>query len=194
MQIVKFLIVCLVLFLCVTSVNAQTSVSHYKMAGKIHLEGDGGWDCLTVDDSTGRLFVSHSTIVQVIDIKTGKLVGTIPNTIGVHGIALAYDLNKGFISNGKDASVSIFNLKTLKLLTKVAVTGENPDAILYDNFSHLVFVFNGKTSNATVIDAKTDKVVATIALDGQPEFPASDGKGTIYINIEDKSLVDVISA
>jgi len=193
MQIVKFLIVSLVLSLCATSVNAQTPVSRYKIVGKNHLEGDGGWDCLTVDDATGRLFVSHSTIVQVIDIKTGKLVGTIPNTIGVHGIALAHDLNKGFISNGKDASVSIFNLKTLELLTKVAVTGENPDAILYDHFSHLVFVFNGKTSNATVIDAKTDKVVATIALDGQPEFPASDGKGTIYINIEDKNLVDVIS-
>ena len=193
MQAVKCLIVCFVLFLCAVSVNAQTSVSHYKIAGKIHLEGDGGWDCLTVDDATGRLFVSHSTIVRVIDIKTGKLVGTITDTLGVHGIALAHDLNKGFISNGKDASVSIFNLKTLELLTKVTVTGENPDAILYDNFSHLVFVFNGKTSNATVIDAKTNKVVATIVLDGKPEFPTSDGKGTIYINIEDKSLVDVIS-
>jgi YVTN family beta-propeller protein len=189
----NFLFIGVAVLTCAVSLPAQTSASYYKIANKYHLEGDGGWDCLTVDDSTGRLFVSHGTIVQVVDTKTGKLVGTIPNTIGVHGIALAQEFNKGFISNGKDSSVTIFNLKTLEFITKVPVTGRNPDAIMCDNFSHLVFVFNGKTSNATVIDMKTNKVIATIALDGKPEFPASDGKGTIYVNIEDKSLVDVIN-
>ena len=182
------------LLLSLLGLNGQNAAGGYKVIQKIHLEGDGFWDYLNADDATGMLYVSHGKMVNVVDMNTGKNVATITDVNGVHGIAIAPEFNKGFISNGKDASVSIFNLKTLELLTKVAVTGENPDAILYDNFSHLVFVFNGKTSNATVIDAKTDKVVATIALDGQPEFPASDGKGTIYINIEDKSLVDVISA
>ncbi|MGA2507726.1 MAG: YncE family protein [Chitinispirillaceae bacterium] len=193
MQKVRFLIVCLISCLFVTSLNAQTSVSRYKIASKIHVEGEGGLDYLTVDDSTGRLFVSHGTIVQVVDTKTGKLIGTIPNTIGVHGIALAQDLNKGFISNGKDSSVTIFNLKTLEFITKVPVTGQNPDAILYDKFSQSVFAFNGKTVNATVINAKTNKVISTIILEGKPEFPASNGSGTIYVNIEDKSLVEVIN-
>ena len=194
MHKVNLLFISIVVLFCAVPLPAQTSASHYKIANKIRIEGDGGWDYLTVDDSTGRLFVSHGAIVQVIDTKTGKLVGTIPNTIGVHGIALAHDLNKGFISNGKDSSVTVFNLKTLEFITKLPVTGRNPDAILYDTFSHLVFAFNGKTANATAIDAKTNTVIATIMLDGKPEFPATDGKGTIYDAIEDKSLVDVINA
>jgi DNA-binding beta-propeller fold protein YncE len=174
-----------------TCLSAQ---SNYKAGNKIRVEGDGGWDYLNVDEVNGRIFVSHGTVAQAIDIKTGKLVGTIPNTIGIHGIAIANDLNKGFTSNGRDSSVTIFNLKTFEIITKINVTGRNPDAILYDPFSHKVFTFNGGGNNSTVIDANENKVIGTIALDGKPEFPVTDGKGKIYVNIEDKSVINVINS
>jgi len=179
----------LFLLLCFSNIFAQTNSSGYKILNKFHLEGDGGWDYLTIDDSTSRLYISHGTIVQVFDVVAQKLVGTIPDTKGVHGIALARDLNKGFISNGKDSSVTIFNLKTLEFITKVSVTGKNPDAILYDQFSHKVFAYNGRSNNATVIDANTNKVIGTIELPGKPEFSVTDGKGKVFVNIEDKSNV-----
>jgi YVTN family beta-propeller protein len=172
--------------------HAETSASRYKMAQKIHVDGDGGWDIIAADDSTGRLYVSHATMVQVVDTKTGKTVGTIPDTKGVHGTAIARDADKGYTSNGKDTSVTVFDLNTLAVIEKVRVTGTGPDAITYDKYSHAVFVFNGKSGNATVIDVKTNKVTATVALDGKPEFPVSDEKGTMYVNIEDKNIVDVI--
>ena len=175
-------------------VNAQTKPSDYKLANKIKVEGEGGWDYLASDSKTGLLYVSHSTVVQVIDEKTGSLKATIPDTKGVHGIALADDLGKGFISNGKDTSVTVFDLKTFATITKVKVTGKNPDAILYDPFSKKVFAYNGRTSNATVIDAKTNAVVATIALEGKPEFSVTDGKGKVYVNIEDKNKVCMINS
>ena len=171
--------------------NAQTQ---YKISAKIPVEGDGGWDYLAADEVNDRLFLSHGNIVQVVDAKTQKLLATIPDTKGVHGIALAHDLNKGFISNGKDSSVTVFDLKTLKALITVKVTGAKPDAILYDKFSQKVFVYNGKSANATVLDAKTDKVLATIKLEGKPEFSATDEKGKVYVNIEDKNLITVINA
>jgi YVTN family beta-propeller protein len=168
--------------------------SNYKIANKIHVGGDGGWDYLNVDEVNGRIFVSHATVAQVIDINTGKLVGTIPDTKGIHGIAIANDLNKGFTSNGRDSSVTVFNLKTLEVITKTKITGQNPDAILYDPFSQKVFTFNGGSSNSTVIDAKTNKVIATIPLDGKPEFSATDSKGKVFVNIEDKSVINVINS
>jgi YVTN family beta-propeller protein len=131
-------------------------------------------------------------MVQVLDLKTGQLAGTINETPGVHGIAIAQDLNKAFISEGRTASVKIVNLQTLAVIADVKITGQNPDAIMYDQFSKKVFVFNGGSSNATVLDASTNEVSATIALEGKPEFPASDGNGKIYVNIEDKSLISVI--
>src|ERR1700739_1616625 len=174
-------------------INAQTK-SEYKIANKIKLEGDGGWDYLIADETSDRIFISHGTIVQVVDSKTNKLTGTISDTKGVHGIALAHDLNKGFISNGRDTSVTVFDLKTLKTLYKIKITGINPDAILYDKFSQKVFVYNGRSKNATVIDAKTNKVVETIALEGKPEFSVTDEKGKVYVNIEDKNLITVINS
>ena len=129
-----------------------------------------------------------------MDIKSGTLLSTIADTKGVHGITIANDLNKGFISNGKDTSVTVFNLKTLEVITKIKVTGVNPDAILYDEFSHKVFVYNGRTDNATVIDANTNKVVETIKLEGKPEFSVTDGKGNIYVNIEDKNSITLVNA
>ena len=146
-----------------------------------------------MDDSTSRLYISHGTIVQVLDVNKKKVVGTIPDTKGIHGIALATDINKGFTSNGRDSSVTVFNLKTLQVVTKVRVTGNNPDAILYDPFSHKVFTFNGRSSNSTVIDANSNTVIGTIPLPGKPEFSVTDGKGKVFVNIEDKSQVCLIN-
>ena len=171
------------------SSSAQNTNSGYRIDNTIKLPGDGGWDYLYADELNNRLFVSHGTIVQVVDLKYNKLVGTIPDTRGVHGIAIANDLGKGFISNGKDTSVTIFNLKTLSTITKLRVTGNNPDAILYDIFSHRIFTFNGRGKNSTVIDAATNNVVGTIELPGKPEFAVSNMYGRIYVNIEDNSLL-----
>ncbi len=177
-----------------TNFFSQAAASEYKISKRIKTGVDAGWDYLIVDEPTQRLFVSHGTITQVVDIKSGTLLSTIADTKGVHGIAIANDLNKGFISNGKDTSVTIFNLKTLEVITKTKVTGVNPDAILYDEFSHKVFVYNGRTDNATVIDANTNKVIETIKLEGKPEFSVTDGKGKIYVNIEDKNSITLINA
>jgi DNA-binding beta-propeller fold protein YncE len=176
------------------AINAQTNPSQYKILNRIHIDGDGGWDCLTADDATNFLYVSHSSMVQVVDCTTGKLAGRISNTKGVHGIAVAAEFNKGFITCGKEDSITVFDLKTFTVLGNIAATGKGPDAIIYDNFSHLIFAFNGDGNNATVIDPKSDKVVATIALEGRPEFPISDEHGKVYINIEDKSSISVIDS
>ena len=165
----------------------------YKILNKFPVPGSGGWDYLISEPQTGRLFISHGSEVNIINEKTGALLGTIPDTKGVHGIALATELGKGFISNGRDSSITIFDLKTLTTITKVPVTGINPDAILYDPFSKKVFAFNGRTKNATVIDANTNKVVATIELSGKPEFAASNEKGRVFVNIEDKNKISVIN-
>lgn len=186
-----FTIICVAMIMSSSSLVAQSS---YKTGNKIHVEGDGGWDYLNVDEINGVIFVSHGTVAQAIDIKTGKVVGTIPDTKGIHGIAIANDLNKGFTSNGRDSSVTIFNLKTFEVIAKIYVTGRNPDAILYDPFSQKVFTFNGGGNNSTVIDAKENKVIGTIPLDGKPEFSATDGKGKVFVNIEDKSVINVINS
>jgi YVTN family beta-propeller protein len=191
MKKIIFIITVAALTISGSSLVAQ---SNYKLANKIHIGGDGGWDYLTVDEENGRIFVSHSTVAQVIDIRTGQLVGTIPDTKGIHGIALANDLNKGFTSNGRDSSLTVFNLKTLEVITKIKVTGQNPDAILYDSFSKRVFTGNGRSASFSVIDAANDKEIAVIPLEGKPEAIVTDGKGRIYVNIEDKSLISVIDA
>lgn len=183
---------CLIMLLTALTLRGQSTKSEYNIIDKIHLPGDGGWDYLTVDEAGARLFVSHGTMVQVVDLKTGQLAGTVNETPGVHGIAIAQDLNKAFISEGRAGAVKIINLQTLELIAEVKVTGQNPDAIMYDQFSKKVFTFNGGSSNATVLDAKTNEVTNTIVLEGKPEFPVSDGNGRIYVNIEDKSLISVI--
>jgi len=165
----------------------------YHIIGEIPIGGEGGWDYLTVDSAAHRLYVSHATHVAVVDLETSKVVGDIPETPGVHGIAIAPELNKGFISNGRGNTVTIFDLKSLKTLGTVP-TGENPDDICYDTGSSRVFVFNGRSKNATVIDARGNKAAATIALPGKPEFSVADGKGHIYTNIEDTSEIVEIDA
>jgi DNA-binding beta-propeller fold protein YncE len=165
----------------------------YHIIGEIPIGGEGGWDYLTVDSAAHRLYVSHATHLAVVDLDTNKVVGDIPDTPGVHGIALAPELNKGFISNGRGNTVTIFDVKSLKTLGTVP-TGENPDDICYDAGSSRVFVFNGRSKNATVIDAKGNKAAATIPLPGKPEFSVADGKGHIYTNIEDTSEIVEIDA
>jgi DNA-binding beta-propeller fold protein YncE len=182
------ILISIILFECSISFSQQNT-SGYRIANKFQVEGEDGWDFITIDESTGRLFISHSTVVNVIDSKDGKLIGIIPDTKGVHGIALAHDFNTGFISNGKDSSVTVFDLQTLNFITKVNVTGINPDAILYDPFSQKVFVFNARSNNATVIDAKSNEAAGTITLPGNPEVAVTDGEGKVFVNIEDKSLV-----
>lgn len=178
---------------CTTLLISQTRVSGYKITNVIHLTGNGGWDYLSVDAINNRLFVSHGTQVNVVDLKKSEEVSVIPNTSGVHGIAIANDLNKAFISCGRDTSVKVVDLNNFKELARIKVTGQNPDAILYDQYSHKVFTFNGRSSNSTVIDAKDNKVIGTIQLSGKPEFPQTDGKGKIYVNIEDKSTIALIN-
>lgn len=180
--------------LLLTIISFTPSAQTYKIVNRFPIPGNDGWDDLSSDAETQRLFVSHGTVVNVMDENTGKLLGTIPDTHGVHGIALADDLEKGFISDGRDSAVTIFNLQTLAVITKAPVTGLNPDAIIYDRFSRRVFAFNGRTKNATVIDARDNKVIATIPLDGKPEFAVSDGKGRVFVNIKDKNEISEINS
>jgi YVTN family beta-propeller protein len=167
--------------------------SNYTVINRIPLAGDGGWDCCKLDEAGNRLFVSHGSQVQVIDVTTRKQVGIVLDTKGVHDIAFVSELKKAYVSNGKDTSVTIVDLTTLATLNKIHVTGSDPDAIIYDPFSQCVFVFNGKSDNATAIDARTDKVTATIALGGAPEFAVPNDAGLLYVNIEDKDEVAVIN-
>ena len=190
----KKLIYVLLLGLMSFSVLPLTAQSNYKIARKIQVSGEGSWDYITVDGKASRIYASHATTAVVVDIKTGNILGSIPDTKGIHGIALAQDINRGYTSNGRDSSVTVFDLTTLKPIEVVKVTGANPDCITFDSFSKKVFTFNGRSNNASVIDIKTNKVVATIPLEGKPEFAATDGKGNVFVNIEDKSVINVISS
>jgi len=165
----------------------------YHILTEIKIGGDGGWDYLAVDGAARRLYVSHATHVVVVDLDKNTVVGDIPDTPGVHGIAIAPELNKGFISNGRGNNVTIFDLKTLKA-TGTVPTEMNPDAIRYDAKSGRVFAFNGRSRSATAIDAKTGMAVATIMLPGKPEFSVADGKGKVYVNIEDTGEIVEIDA
>ena len=177
--------------LLLLTAHAQAN-AQYRIAHEVSLPGDEGWDYLTFEAGGQRLFIAHGTRVQVVD--TGKLavVGEIADTPGVHGIALAPDLGRGYISAGRSGVIVVFDLKTLARLKEIKTTGDNPDAILYDAASHRVFTFNGRGRNATAVDAKTDEVIGTIALDAKPEFAVSDGKGRIYVNLEDKNSLALI--
>ena len=183
----KLLIFC-VLALAANSYAADSTDSGYHIIKRLKLGGEGGWDYLTVDNVARRLYISRSTHVMVIDMDTDKVVGDIPNTQGVHGIAVAPELNLGFTSNGKADTSTVFDLKTLKVVGEVK-TGGNPDCIVYDPASKKVFTFNGRSKDATVFDAVSRKVVRTIRLGGKPEYAATDGKGKVYVNIEDTSKV-----
>jgi len=174
-------------------VAAPTWAAEYSVTKKIPIAGQGSWDYLTVDESARRLYVSHGTQVEVLDIDSGTVVGNIPKTPGVHGIAIAAELGRGFVSNGQASTVTIFDLKTLKAIADVP-TGQKPDAIIYDPSTKRVFAFNGDSNSATAIDAATGKVAGTVDLGGGPEFAVADGKGYVFDNLEDESLVVKINA
>ena len=173
-----------------SSALAQTAAPGYHVIRRINTGGEGGWDYITVDAEGNRLFLSRGTHAMVIDLGRDSVVGDIPNTAGIHGVALAPDLNRGFTSNGRDSSVTIFDYKTLAPIAVVKIPGRNPDAILYDPATKRVFTFNGGTSNATAIDATNGTVLGTVDLGGKPETAVSEG-GKIYVNIEDKSEIAV---
>jgi YVTN family beta-propeller protein len=175
-------------FLLVAFTISAWAADSYQITKKIPIPGQGSWDYLTVDEGARRLYVSHGTQVEVLDLDSGAIVGKIENTQGVHGIAIAPDLGRGFVSDGQSSTVTIFDLKTLKMIADVP-TGKKPDAIIYDPATSRVFAFNGGSNSATVIEAKDGKVAGTIDLGGGPEFAAADGNGYVYNNLEDESLV-----
>lgn len=177
------------------ALSAQSSEStEFNVVDRYNVGGEGGWDLLAFDAKYQRLFISRSTHVQVIDTNSGKVVGDIPGTEGVHGIALADDLNVGFTSNGKSNSVTVFDLTTLKVVETIKISGLNPDVILYEPKSKHIFTFNGHSANATVIDAITLKEINTVTLPGKPELAVSDKAGNVFVNIEDKNEIDVLDS
>ena len=162
--------------------------SGYHQIKKIAIPGDGFWDYLTTDPATGRVFVSHGSEVDVVDGKKGEVTGKIAGLKLVHGIAIAPEFNHGFISDGAANTVVVFDLTTLAKVGEVAA-GMNPDGIIYDPGTKRVFAFNGRSANATAVDAEKGTLAGTVTLEGKPEFAAADGKGHVYVNIEDKSEV-----
>ena len=192
-SVLRFCCCLLLCFFGISSVPARAA-GKYHLIKKVVLGGEGSWDYLTYDSATHRLFISRGTHVMVVDTDTYKVVGDIPGTNGVHGIALAPGLGRGFTSNGRASNVTIFDPKTLKVSGQVKTTGEDPDAILYDPASRRIFTFNGHSGNSTAIDAASGTVAGTIDLGGSPEFAVADGAGHIYNNLEDKSMVDEIDS
>ena len=182
----KFAAVLFGLVFVAAAAQAQSSASKYHVVKTISVPGDEGWDYVGVDSAARRVYVSHGSHVVVLNADSYAVVGDIPDTQGVHGIAIATDLGRGFTSNGRANTVTIFDLKTLKSLGTVKA-GSNPDAIVYDPATKRVFTMNGRSQDTTAINAADGSVVGTLALGGKPEFAVADGQGNIYVNIEDKS-------
>jgi YVTN family beta-propeller protein len=174
--------------------EAASSATVPTVIQRLPLGGSGGWDYLSFDSQRQHLFVSRGDRVLVIDTKQMRQVGSIDNTSGVHGIAIAQDLKRGFVSDGLTASVTVFDLDSLKTVATIGGTGEKPDAIVYEPSTHHVWTFNGKSNNASVIDPATMRVIDTVALPGKPEFAVTDADGHIFVNIEDKSELVQIDA
>jgi YVTN family beta-propeller protein len=177
------------LLVAAAGVYAVPQAGGYHVIRRMPVGGDGSWDYLRVDPDAHRIYISRGTHMMVVDEISGKVIGDITDTKGIHGIALAFDLGKGFTSNGGSSSVSVIDLKTLKSTMEIKTTGDNPDSIIYDPVTKRVFTLNGKSNNSTVIDANDGKVIGTVALGGKPEEPALDGKGNMFVNLEDKSSI-----
>jgi YVTN family beta-propeller protein len=173
-------------------IGGATFAQTYVLDKTIPLTGEGGYDYLSIDKVNNRLYVSHGTMVNVVDLATEKQVGVIENLKGIHGIAIDNKANLGFISDGRANEVIAFDLKTLKRVGSVPLDSKGADAIMYDSFSDRVYTFNGDSNNSSVVNPNTLKQVGTIALGGAPEFAVSDGKGKIYNNLEDKNSLNVI--
>jgi YVTN family beta-propeller protein len=181
------LFVCLIILSSCAASRAQSKPG-YHVIKQVKLGGEGGWDYLTFDQKGNRLFISRGTHVMVVDADTGNVLGDIADTQGVHGIAVVDEFGKGYTSNGRANTVTVFDLKTLKVLKQVPV-GQNPDTIIYDPASKRVFTMNGRSSDTTAIDAATDTVAGTLALGGRPEYAVADERGHVFVNLEDKSMV-----
>src|SRR6202166_2421312 len=164
----------------------KPGASGYHVIKTVPVPGDEGWDYVYVDSDARRVYISHGSHTVVMNADTFAIEGDIPDTQGVHGIAVASDLGRGFTSNGRANTVTIFDLKTLKTIG-TAKTDANPDAIIYDPATKRVFTFNGRGKNATAINAADGSVVGTIPLNDKPEFAVADGKGTVFVNGEDSS-------
>lgn len=182
-----------VLSLAACAASAKDASPAYAQSARWHVGGDGGWDYLAFDETGRRLFVTHGDRVVVLDAADGRRLGEVAPTAGVHGVAFAPALGKGFASAGKADAVIVFDLRTLAVTANIAV-GHNPDALLFDAPTARVFAFNGRSHDASVIDANGGKVLATIPLGGKPEFAVSDGKGRVYVNLEDRAELAVIDA
>ena len=175
------------------AISSAVAAGEFTLKHKFKIGGEGGWDYLTYDAPLNRLYIARGTRVQVVNPSTGVVEAEIADTPGVHGVALASDLGKGYASNGRDNSVSVFDLKSLKTLAKIPIVGgENPDFIAYDGATKHVVAFNGRSHNATVIDAATDTLIATIPLSGKPEAAVADGQGMMFVDIEDQNEVAAI--
>ena len=181
----QFLFISGLLF-CATAMSQNTS---FKVAKSYSIKSSGGWDYIAVNKQ--KLYVSHGSQVNILDENSGDSIGFIPGTTGVHGIAFYNDLNKGYTSNGRLDNVFVFDLNTNKILKEIA-TGQNPDAISYDDFSKKIITCNGRSKSLSVIDPINDVVVATIDLGGKPEEAVSNGKGQLFVNLEDKNEIAVV--
>lgn len=181
---------CFALVIALSAIAAIPAAAQksFKLADRVKLGGEGGWDYLTFDDHDNRIFITRGTHVIVVDAKTLKQTGDIPGLNGVHGVALAPKLGRGFITSGGDNMLVIFDLKTLQVADKVKV-GDRPDGILYDAAAKRVYTFNAKSQDSTVVDASSGKVVGTVPLGGKPETAVTDGKGNVYVNIEDRGEI-----
>ncbi len=178
----------LLALLLATFLGAVSPEGGYKIIKKFPIPGDGGWDYVSVDPQNRRLYVSHGNEVNVLNVDTGEVVGKIPDTKGVHGIAIAPEAGRGFTTNGGSDSATMFDLKTLKVLGEVK-TGKKPDAYVYDPATKRVFTFNGDGKSATAIEAATGQVAGSVELGGAPEAGAADGKGNVFVNLEAEAEV-----
>jgi YVTN family beta-propeller protein len=178
----------LIITLCAVAALPAVAQKSYKLADRVKLGGEGGWDYLTYDPDGSRVFVTRGNHVIVVDAKTLKQTGDITELSGTHGVALAAELGRGYITSGGDNMLVVFDLKTLKVLDKIKVC-QRPDAILYDSSSKRVYTFNAQSQDSTVVDASSGKVLGSVPLGGKPETGVADGKGHVYVNIEDRSEI-----
>ncbi len=178
---------------CVVAPLAHTQTGPYSVIDKWTIGGEGGWDYLLADPSASLLYLTHGTRVEVIDTKTGKAVGAITGLKGTHGVALDTEGKYGYISEGAGNNLVVFDRKSFAKVQSIPV-GTNPDGIAFEPVTKTVWTFNGRSSDASVVDTATMKVLGTVKLSGKPEFPAADGKGTIFVNIETKNTITRIDA
>jgi DNA-binding beta-propeller fold protein YncE len=188
----SFFICLMGIFVIIPTLSNAQNPSGFQVDKTFHIASPGGWDYISVGPDNNRIYVSHGTQVNILDETTGDSVGFIPGTTGVHGIAFVRSLNKGYTSNGRLNNVTVFDLKTNKIITQIA-TGQNPDAIMYDEFSNRIITCNGRSKSLSLIDPSTDKLVDSIAVGGKPETAVSDNAGKVYVNIEDKNEISEIN-